>query len=51
MKTWTTLASMPQALVGPGSASVSGRLYCFGGSDSGPLVGGTVFNNVQIYQP
>jgi hypothetical protein len=42
---------MPQAVVGPGSASVGGRLYCFGGADNGGLFLGNVFNYVQIYQP
>ena len=49
---WTTgLASMPNAVVNPGSASVGGRLYCFGGSDAGNLFQGNIFDYVQIYQP
>jgi N-acetylneuraminic acid mutarotase len=47
-KKWTTLASMPNALETPGSATVGGRLYCFGGSSSNL---GNVYNYVQIYQP
>lgn len=50
-KSWTTLASMPQPVIGPGSADVGSRLYCFGGSDIGVLFAGTVYDNVQIYQP
>jgi N-acetylneuraminic acid mutarotase len=49
---WTTgLASMPNAVVNPGSASVGDRLYCFGGSDNGEPFQGNVFDYVQIYQP
>jgi hypothetical protein len=48
---WTTLTSMPLAVVGPGSAEVNNLLYCFGGSNNGVLGQGTVYNNVQIYQP
>ena len=50
-KSWSTLAPMPRAAVGPGSAMVKGRLYCVGGSTNGALFQGTVFNDVQIYQP
>jgi len=47
---WTTQAAMPQAVISPGSAVANGQLYCFGGSnvDHGT---GTIYNNVQIYQP
>jgi hypothetical protein len=50
-KKWTTLKSMPLAVIGPGSAAVSNLLYCFGGSNNGGLFLGTVYNNVQIYRP
>ena len=44
---WTTgLPQMPTAVVAPGSATVGGALYCFGGTNQA-----TVVNNVQIYQP
>jgi len=48
---WTTLTAIPQAVIAPGSAVVGGLLYCFGGSNNGTPLAGTVFNNVQIYQP
>ena len=49
---WATgLPTMPHAVVGAGSATVNGRLYCFGGSNEGDPEVGTVFNYVQIYQP
>jgi uncharacterized protein (TIGR03437 family) len=49
---WTTgLPTMPHGVVGAGSATVNGRLYCFGGSNEGNPLVGTVFNYVQIYQP
>ena len=48
---WTTRASMPQAVVGPGSAVSGGLLYCFGGANTPTPLTGTVYNNVQIYQP
>jgi uncharacterized repeat protein (TIGR03803 family) len=48
---WTTLDSIPQAVVGPGGAEVNGLLYCVGGSNNGGLFQGTVYNNLQIYQP
>jgi len=48
---WTTLTAMPLAVVAPGSANVSNLLYCFGGSNNGALFAGTVYDNVQIYQP
>ena len=50
-KAWTTLAPIPQAVVAPGSATSGGRLYCFGRSNDGRIFVGSVFNNVQIYQP
>jgi uncharacterized repeat protein (TIGR03803 family) len=50
-KKWTTLKSLPLAVIGPGSAEVNNLLYCFGGSNNGGLFQGTVYNNVQIYQP
>ena len=47
---WTTLLAMPQAAIFPAAAVANGQLYCFGGSnvDHGS---GTVYANVQIYQP
>jgi N-acetylneuraminic acid mutarotase len=48
---WTPLASMPLARVNQGSAQVNNLLYCFGGSNNGNLFQGTVYNNLQIYQP
>lgn len=47
---WTTLLAMPQAVIFPVSAVANGQLYCFGGAnvDHGS---GTVYTNVQIYQP
>jgi len=48
---WVTLASMPQAVIFPGSAEVGGRLYCFGGSSTGSVFLGSIYDNVQIYQP
>jgi hypothetical protein len=50
-KSWMTLASIPQAVIAPGSADVGGRLYCIGGTDNAGSLGGTVYNYVQIYQP
>ena len=46
--TWTTLASLPQATMFPGSAVYKGKLYCIGGWTAFQR---TVLNNVQIYQP
>ncbi len=49
---WTPqLAHMPHGTINPGSASVGGRLYCFGGSNSGYPFSGNIYNYVQIYQP
>ncbi len=48
---WTPQAAMPQAVISPGSAVNGGLLYCFGGSSSGVAGQGSVYNNVQIYQP
>ena len=49
---WTSgLSQMPHAVVNPGSASVGGLLYCFGGSNSGAPFEGTIYDYVQIYQP
>ena len=50
---WTTgLPAIPVAVGGPASASVGGRLYCFGGSSTGQNgSNATVYNHVQIYQP
>jgi uncharacterized repeat protein (TIGR03803 family) len=48
---WTTLASEPQATIAPGSAVVGGQVYCISGSSSSLVGEGTLYNNVQIYQP
>ena len=49
---WTTgLPAMPIAAVNIASASVGGRLYCFGGSNAGDPGAGNIFNYVQIFQP
>jgi len=48
---WTTQASIPQAVVAPGSAVFDKVLFCFGGSNNGTPFEGTVYDNVQIYQP
>jgi uncharacterized protein (TIGR03437 family) len=45
------LPLMPHAAVNMASASVAGRLYCFGGSNAGDLFQGSIYNYVQIYQP
>lgn len=49
-KKWTTLLAMPQSTIFPAATAANGLLYCFGGSnvDHGT---GTIYNNVQIYQP
>jgi hypothetical protein len=41
---------MPQPVIFPASAVADGLLYCFGGAnvDHGS---GTIYNNLQIYQP
>jgi len=38
-------------VIAPGSTAVNGLLYCFGGSSTGTALEGTVYDNVQIYQP
>lgn len=43
---WTTLASMPTAVQGPGSAVSCGKLYAVGGHASG-----TIVSTVQVYDP
>lgn len=46
---WAPLARMVNAVIGPASAVVNGRLYCIGGS---PFLGQPIFvTKVQIYQP
>jgi N-acetylneuraminic acid mutarotase len=45
---WTTLAPMPTGGIAAGAAVYKQQLYCFGGWTA---VGGSVINNVQIYQP
>ncbi len=49
--TWTTLATMPQVVTDSGPAVYNGQLYCFGGSSYANAFRGTIYNNVQIYQP
>jgi len=48
---WTTNTSMVQATIAPGSAVVAGQLYCISGSSSDLNGQGTLYPNVQIYQP
>jgi uncharacterized repeat protein (TIGR03803 family) len=48
---FTSQAAMPQAVIAPGSTVANGLLYCVGGSSSGVQLEGTVYNNLQIYQP
>jgi len=45
---WKTLAPLPNATVGPGSAVYQGRFYCLGGATS---FQGNAVGYVQIYQP
>ena len=42
---------MPQAVTDAGPAVYSGQLFCFGGASFANAFRGTVYNNVQIYQP
>ncbi|MGP0019298.1 MAG: choice-of-anchor tandem repeat GloVer-containing protein [Candidatus Sulfotelmatobacter sp.] len=44
----TTLASIPQGTMFPGSAVYNGQLFCFGGESTWT---GSPIGNVQIYQP
>jgi uncharacterized repeat protein (TIGR03803 family) len=48
---WTTLMPAPQAVINASPALANSRLYCFGGANDGRLFVGTVYNDVQIYQP
>jgi len=48
---WTTLAPAPMAVINAMPAVVNNQLYCFGGTDDGRLFQGSVFSNVQTYQP
>ncbi len=48
---WTTLLTMPQAVTDAGPAVYQGQLYCFGGSSFANAFRGTIYDNVQIYQP
>ena len=50
-KKWAANASLLQAIIAPGSAVVGGQLYCIGGSSSDLIGQGTLYPNVQIYQP
>jgi N-acetylneuraminic acid mutarotase len=45
------LPTMTYAVVNAGSATIGGRLYCFGGSNNGSPSQGNIYNYVQIYQP
>jgi N-acetylneuraminic acid mutarotase len=49
--TWTGLAPMPFAVIGPESATANGLLYCIGGSNNGDAGHIQYYNYVQIYQP
>ncbi len=48
---WTTLTAPPQAMTDAGPVVFGGQLYCFGGSSFANAFHGTVYSNVQIYQP
>lgn len=48
---WTSLAVPPQSTTDPGAAVSGGQLYCFGGSSVALAFSGTIYNNVQVYQP
>jgi uncharacterized repeat protein (TIGR03803 family) len=48
---WTTLVTMPQVATDAGPAVYNGQLYCFGGSSFANAFRGTIYSNVQIYQP
>jgi uncharacterized repeat protein (TIGR03803 family) len=48
---WAATASLLQAVIAPGSAVVGGQLYCISGSSSDLVGKGTLYPNVQIYQP
>jgi len=48
---WAATASLLQAMIAPGSAVVGGQLYCISGSSSDLIGKGTLYPNVQIYQP
>jgi hypothetical protein len=51
LNTWTSLAPMPFAVIGPESATVNGLLYCIGGSNNGTAGHIQYYDYVQIYQP
>lgn len=48
---WTTLLPVPLAVINASPAVANGQMYCFGGTNDGRLFNGSVYNNVQIYQP
>jgi hypothetical protein len=48
---WTTLMPAKQAVINASPAVANSRLYCFGGANDGRLFVGSIYNNVQIYQP
>ncbi len=48
---WTSQLAAPLAVISASPAVVGGKLYCIGGTNNGSLFTGSVYNNVQIYQP
>ncbi len=48
---WTALKLAPQSMTDAGPAVYGGQLYCFGGAAFANAFHGTVYSNVQIYQP
>jgi uncharacterized repeat protein (TIGR03803 family) len=48
---WTTLMPAKQAVINASPAVANSWLYCFGGANDGRLFVGSIYNNVQIYQP
>jgi uncharacterized repeat protein (TIGR03803 family) len=48
---WTNRTAMPQSVIAPGSAVSGGLLYCISGSSSDLYGQGTLYKNVQAYQP
>ncbi len=48
---WTSLTVPPQSATDTGASVYGGQLYCFGGSSTALAFQGTIYNNVQIYQP
>jgi hypothetical protein len=48
---WPTLTPISLATVEPGEATAGGFPYCIGGSSTGDVGQGEVYDNVQIYRP